>query len=148
MAQFRYPGKLDEKHPVVTRISIIKRFSLLGDIATADSSAFSQQFAGIDGALAAAASEKNKKIVEDKIKATAQRQIAENKDDPLHQIYLYAPSSIQFADGLAYDNQELGVIAGAIFGAADAAASEGGQSTGEKVLSVAGGLAAGLLSEV
>lgn len=148
MAQFRYPGKLDEKHPVVTRISIIKRFSLLGDVATADSSAFSQQFAGVDGALAAAASEKNKKIVEDKIKATAQRQIAENKDDPLHQIYLYAPSSIQFADGLAYDNQELGVIAGAIFGAADAAASEGGQSTGEKVLSVTGGLAAGLLSEV
>ena len=63
MSQFRYPGKLDEKHPVVTRISIIKRFSLLGDIATSDTSAFSQQFAGVDGALAAAASEKNKKIV-------------------------------------------------------------------------------------
>ena len=151
MAQFRYPGTLNDKHPVITRISILERFNILGEVVESGLGPAAQQFAGITGvddALARAATEKNKKEVTDLVQSVSNRQIGTAGDSPLHQIYLYAPSSIQFADGLQYDNQELGIIAGTIFAAADAATDSGGQNAVEKTLTVGGALAAGVFSEI
>ena len=151
MAQFRYPGTLNDKHPVITRISILERFNILGDVVQDGLGPVAQQFAGITGVDDVAAemdSKENKKKVKDIIQSVSNRQTITAGDDPIHQIYLYAPSSIQFADGLQYDNQELGIIAGTIFAAADAATDSGGQNAVEKTLSVGAGLAAGLFSEI
>jgi len=128
MAQFRYPGNLSEKHPVQTRISIHKRFNALGEV--------------VESGGALALTKKSAKVTEEAAgggdKATeaqgeitsfgkqlATKQLVDTTAGIQATIYLYAPSSIQFSDSLAYDNQEMGILASTFFNAADAAAREG-----------------------
>ena len=128
MAQFRYPGNLSEKHPVQTRISIHKRFNALGQV--------------VDSGGANALFKKSAKVAEDATgggdgateaqgeitdfgKQVATKQLVDTTAGIQATIYLYAPASIQFSDSLAYDNQEMGVLAASFFNAADAAAREG-----------------------
>tara|TARA_B100001109_G_scaffold251436_1_gene245925 strand:+ start:200 stop:1069 length:870 start_codon:yes stop_codon:yes gene_type:complete len=112
MAKFAYPGNISEKHPVQTRISILKRFSLVSE--------FADQ--GINPDTQLSLKQFSSAAVSDVTSRTLTKQSVEK---PEHQIYLYAPASIQFADGLTYDNQDLGLFAGALFAATETAMEEG-----------------------
>jgi hypothetical protein len=154
MAQFRYPGNLSEKHPVQTRISILKRFNALGVVNESGGSL--QVFKG--GAKAVQEVKEgggvtNSPEIIDKISEEGRnlitKQLVDTSEGTLATIYLYAPSSIQFADGLAYDNQEMGVMAAAFFDAADAATAQNREMTTlESFANVTGGVIAGAVTEV
>ena len=153
MAQFRYPGNLSEKHPVQTRISIHKRFNALGEV--------------VESGGALALTKKSAKVTEDAAtgegdnatqaqgeitdfgKQLASKQLVDTKAGIQATIYLYAPASIQFNDALAYDNQEMGVLASSFFNAADAAAREGRElGTLETGANAVGGFFAAAAGEV
>lgn len=91
MARFQYPGNLD-KHPVITRISIFKR---LNDVSTSS----------VTGAIGRA----------------AQSILVSPKAESLHTIYLYTPTAVTFADGLAYDNIDFNNAVSTALSAADQA---------------------------
>ena len=154
MAQFRYPGNLSEKHPVQTRISILKRFNALGVV---NESGGSLQVLKGGAKVANEVSEgggvTNSDEVIGQITQTGRdlitKQLVDTSEGTLATIYLYAPSSIQFADGLAYDNQEMGVMAAAFFDAADAATAQNREMTTlESVANIGGGVIAGAVTEV
>ena len=110
MARFAYPGNISEKHPVQTRISILERFSRAAE--------FAEEGLNPDTQMSVT---KLKEYGLDVSNRTLTKQTVEN---PTHQIYLYAPASIQFSDGLQYDNQDLGLFAGALFSGAEAGLEE------------------------
>ena len=154
MAQFRYPGNLSEKHPVQTRISILKRFNALGVVNESGGSL--EIFKG--GAKAVQEVKEgggvtNSPEIIDQVTEEGRnlitKQLVDTSEGTQATIYLYAPSSIQFADGLAYDNQEMGVMAAAFFDAADAATAQNREMTTlESVANVGGGIIAGAITEV
>lgn len=139
--KFIYPGDLKEKHPVITRISILERYNVLGAVVQSGANpdtamSYKKLIQNEDGTL----TELGEKI--------ANREIAGSIEDSIAQIYLYAPSSIQYSDGLQYDNQDLGLFAGALFGAAESAAQtnqqgggygEGLKNTGAGILAATAG---------
>ena len=128
MAQFRYPGNLSEKHPVQTRISIYKRFNALGQ-ALEDGGGL--QIVKKSAKTTTEAAEGGDKATEaqgmltDTANQLANKQLVDTTEGGLATIYLYAPASIQFSDGFAYDNQEMGIIASAVFDAVDNATAAG-----------------------
>ena len=158
MQQYRYPGKLSEKHPVHTRISILERFNLLDEaIESGGALAFTESVKSTvnnatgqrEGPPGASGPTATSEEFTETAKTVATRQIAGSIEDAIAQIYLYAPSAINFADGLQYDNQELGILAASIFGAADAAATEGQELTaGQNVLNFLGGASAAAVTEL
>lgn len=95
MAKFVYPRNLSEKHPVMCRIGIFERSNSLVDANIKDAA---------------------------KAVANVSSQTASTK--PIHQIYLYTPSAITFADGLAYENIDFTNAVGSALSAAQSA-SEG-----------------------
>jgi len=95
MAKFVYPRNLSEKHPVMCRIGIFERSNSLVDANIKDAA---------------------------KSVANVSRQTASTT--PIHQIYLYTPSAITFADGLAYENIDFTNAVGSALSAAQSA-SEG-----------------------
>ena len=128
MAQFRYPGNLSEKHPVQTRISIYKRFNALGS-ALEDGGGFTM-FKKTAKTAEAAAGEGDKATeaqgeFTDAANQIASKQLVDTTEGVLATIYLYAPASIQFSDGFAYDNQEMGILASSVFDAVDNATAAG-----------------------
>ena len=128
MAQFRYPGNLSEKHPVQTRISIYKRFNALGSVL--DDGGGLTMFKKTAKTAEAAAGEGDKATeaqgeFTDAANQIAKKQLVDTTEGVLATIYLYAPSSIQFSDGFAYDNQEMGILASAVFDAVDNATAAG-----------------------
>jgi len=95
MSKFVYPRNLSEKHPVMCRIGIFERSNSLVDTNIKDAA---------------------------KSVANVSRQTASTT--PIHQIYLYTPSAITFADGLAYENIDFTNAVGSALSAAQSA-SEG-----------------------
>ena len=95
MSKFVYPRNLSEKHPVMCRIGIFERSNSLVDANIKDAA---------------------------KSVANVSRQTASTT--PIHQIYLYTPSAITFADGLAYENIDFTNAVGSALSAAQSA-SEG-----------------------
>ena len=95
MAKFVYPRNLSEKHPVMCRIGIFQRSNSLVDANVKDAA---------------------------KAVANVSRQTASTS--PLHQIYLYTPSAVTFADGLAFENIDFTNAVGSALSAAQQA-SEG-----------------------
>jgi hypothetical protein len=95
MSKFVYPRNLSEKHPVICRIGIFERSNSLVDANIKDAA---------------------------KSVANVSRQTASTT--PIHQIYLYTPSAITFADGLAYENIDFTNAVGSALSAAQSA-SEG-----------------------
>ena len=95
MSKFVYPRNLSEKHPVMCRIGISERSNSLVDANIKDAA---------------------------KSVANVSRQTASTT--PIHQIYLYTPSAITFADGLAYENIDFTNAVGSALSAAQSA-SEG-----------------------
>ena len=69
MAKFVYPRNLSEKHPVMCRIGVFQRSNSLVDA-----------------------------NVKDAAKAVANVAQQTSSTSPLHQIYLYTPSAVTFAD--------------------------------------------------
>lgn len=152
MAKFQYPGNLREKHPVITRISILERYNLLDDVVAGNinieatvNSIQSKASDAIDkGTNSNAASD-----AVDIGNQIASRQIAGTIEDAIHQVYLYAPSSINYADGLQYDNQDLGLFAQALFSGTEAAtSSEGTEDFGKNIGNVAGAIGTAAMGEV
>lgn len=128
MAQFRYPGNLSEKHPVQTRISIYKRFNALGSVL--DDGGGLSMFKTTAKKAEDAVGEGDKATeaqgeFTDAANQIARKQLVDTTEGVLATIYLYAPSSIQFSDGFAYDNQEMGILASAVFDAVDNATAAG-----------------------
>ena len=128
MAQFRYPGNLSEKHPVQTRISIYKRFNALGSVL--DDGGGLSMFKTTAKKAEDAVGEGDKATeaqgeFTDAANQIAKKQLVDTTEGVLATIYLYAPSSIQFSDGFAYDNQEMGILASAVFDAVDNATAAG-----------------------
>ena len=159
MQQYRYPGKLSEQHPVHTRISILERFNLLEEavqsggaeafVTSVKTAAQDAQGNRVGPPGASGPTQTTETKFTDTAIQVANRQIAGSIEDAIAQIYLYAPSSINFADGLQYDNQELGILAATMFGAADAAATEGKEITaGGNVLNFLGGAGAAAVTEM
>ena len=146
MAQFRYPGNLSEKHPVQTRISIYKRFNALGQ-ALEDGGGL--QIVKKSAKTTTEAAEGGDKATEaqgmltDAANQIASKQLVDTTEGVLATIYLYAPASIQFSDGFAYDNQEMGIIASSVFDAVDNATAAGRDLNN---LETAGNFASGLFA--
>ena len=146
MAQFRYPGNLSEKHPVQTRISIYKRFNALGQ-ALEDGGGL--QIVKKSAKTTTEAAEGGDKATEaqgmltDTANQLANKQLVDTTEGVLATIYLYAPASIQFSDGFAYDNQEMGIIASSVFDAVDNATAAGRDLNN---LETAGNFASGLFA--
>ena len=143
MPRFAYPGNISEKHPVQTRISILKRFSLVSE--------FAKEGLNPDTQL-------SPKLLKDYGTDVTNRTLTKQTvEEPTHQIYLYAPASIQFSDGLQYDNQDLGLFAGALFAGSEAALEQSGdgggtieqlKNAGSGVAQVAGGVATAAVGEI
>lgn len=126
--KYVYPQGLSEQHPVHCRISIHQRLNKMpavvaagGDVQNIDSAttAFGQIVQG------------GKQVVN--------RQIISTNSSALAQIYLYAPASIQFSDGLAYDNTEMSAVVSALQSAADSSQS-GLEKAAKTTLEVGGAM--------
>ena len=128
MASFKYPGNLSEKHPVQCRISIHKRINKMADLVASgeDLKASDADFSKVLGAVQDAGTQALNRTI-----------IAENSVAK-HQIYLYAPSGIQFADGLAYDNVEMSAVVSALSSQADEAVSGDGTMVEKGVNAIKG----------
>lgn len=142
MPRFAYPGNISEKHPVQTRISILKRFSLVSEFAKDGLNPDTQM---------------SPKMLKDYgVDLTSRTLTKQTVEKPTHQIYLYAPASIQFSDGLQYDNQDLGLFAGALFAGSEAALEQSGdggmteqlKNAGQGVANVGAGVATAAVGEI
>lgn len=143
MPRFAYPGNISEKHPVQTRISILKRFSLVSEFAKDGLNPDTQM---------------SPKMLKDYgVDLTSRTLTKQTVEEPTHQIYLYAPASIQFSDGLQYDNQDLGLFAGALFAGSEAALEQSGdggavveqlKNAGSGVAKVGAGVATAAVGEI
>ena len=112
--KYVYPGNLSEKHPVQTRISILKRDNSLQQLV--------EQGLGIDTqisvdfkALAA--------------KSFSRVRTTDTVESGVANIYLYTPASVSINDAIQYDNAEIGIIAGAMFSIAEESISQNDSST-------------------
>lgn len=124
--KYVYPQGLSEQHPVHCRISIHQRLNKMQAVIAAGGDA-----ANIDSATTAIGQ------IVGAGKQVVNRQIISTNSTALAQIYLYAPASIQFSDGLAYDNTEMSAVVSALQSAADS--SQSGLEKAGKTMAEVGG---------
>lgn len=128
MASFRYPSNLSEQHPVHCRISIHKRLNRMADVIAQGLDVSNVDIDAFTSVLGKGV-EKGKQLLD--------RALINESSKSEHQIYLYAPSAINFADGLAYDNAEMTAVVSALTSTADEVANTTG---GSKVAAVTEGI--------
>lgn len=152
MAKFQYPGNLREKHPVITRISILERFNLLDEVVNGNiniEATLGSVQSGASNIADKGTSSDEVQAAKDLGNQVASRQIAGTIEDAIHQVYLYAPSSINFADGLQYDNQDMGLFAQALFSGTEAATgSENSDDFFKNVANVGAAMSTAAVGEV
>ena len=124
--KYVYPQGLSEQHPVHCRISIHQRLNKMQAVIDAGGDA-----ANIDSATTAIGQ------IVGAGKQVVNRQLISTNSTALAQIYLYAPASIQFSDGLAYDNTEMSAVVSALQSAADSS-QNGLEKAGKTVAEVGG----------
>ncbi|MBI19526.1 MAG: hypothetical protein CMB73_03015 [Euryarchaeota archaeon] len=125
--KFVYPGDLASKHPVQTRISILRRNTQLAELLASGNSPSTQILGDLQDFTQNAAN---------------QNRTTDTVETALANIYLYVPSSVSINDALQYDNSEIGIIASSVLSAADDAIEQNASSI-EQGLAVMGGIAGG-----
>ena len=126
--KYVYPGNLADKHPVFTRISILKRNNDLAGMIERGITPDSE----ITGDL--------KKFVS---QTRSQIRTTDTVETGVANIYLYVPASVTINDSLQYDNAEMGIITSAVVSAADEAIKAGATDMGT-AFGAAEGAATGL----
>ena len=127
--KFVYPGDLASKHPVQTRISILRRNTKLAELLASGNSPGTQILGTLEGFVSDAAN---------------QNRTVDTVETALANIYLYVPASISINDALQYDNSEIGIIASSVLSAGEASLAEN-EGNVEQALTVGGAVLGGAM---